>query len=66
MEMRINPDDDMLRLEEVEVTADFQRKVPEECEVAREQRKAARYSASIASAQHWENGWVVSGGGSQP
>lgn len=42
MEMRVNPDYHQLRLEELELTADYQMKVQEEKERAREERELLR------------------------
>jgi hypothetical protein len=42
MEMRVNPDYHQLRLEELELTADYQMKVQEEKEAAREERELLR------------------------
>ena len=42
MEMRVNPDYHQLRVEELELTADYQMKVQEEKEHAREQRELLR------------------------
>ena len=45
MELRINPDFHALRLEELELTADYQMKVQEEREAAREERERLREQA---------------------
>lgn len=42
MEMRVNPDYHQLRVEELELTADYQMKVQEEKETAREERELLR------------------------
>ena len=47
MEMRVNPDYHQVRVEELELTADFQMKVQEEKERAREERAELREQRSV-------------------
>ena len=51
MEMRVNPDYHRVRVEEVELTADFQMKVQEERERAREERRRLREQQRVEKAR---------------